>query len=154
MSWYNSQTLSYLPLSVFYSCYSIRTCNWFMPTWLNIVNKYDVTWLKKHLTITCMRNPRLITKDGLFLCYNIAVLKRPGIKARFYIQLRKNCNHLDLLESQVDTTCLPPIFWPLPGCYLLLLFVCFSSNLFVQWIFCFITCRLISTCWEDPGTMW
>ncbi|XP_066393207.1 ATP-dependent DNA helicase DDM1-like isoform X1 [Miscanthus floridulus] len=41
------------------------------------------------------------------------ILKRPGIKARLHnlmIQLRKNCNHPDLLEAQVDSTGLyPPV---------------------------------------------
>ncbi|TVU40914.1 hypothetical protein EJB05_14399 [Eragrostis curvula] len=41
------------------------------------------------------------------------VLKRPGIKAKLHnllIQLRKNCNHPDLLESQYESTGLyPPV---------------------------------------------
>ncbi|PWZ40600.1 hypothetical protein Zm00014a_011700 [Zea mays] len=41
------------------------------------------------------------------------ILKRPGIRARLHnlmIQLRKNCNHPDLLESPVDSTGLyPPV---------------------------------------------
>ncbi|EER97913.1 hypothetical protein BDA96_02G022300 [Sorghum bicolor] len=41
------------------------------------------------------------------------ILKRPGIKARLHnlmIQLRKNCNHPDLLEAQVDSIGLyPPV---------------------------------------------
>ncbi|CAD6226974.1 unnamed protein product [Miscanthus lutarioriparius] len=48
------------------------------------------------------------------------ILKRPGIKARLHnlmIQLRKNCNHPDLLEAQVDSTGLyPPVVKILEQC--------------------------------------
>ncbi|KAL5647772.1 hypothetical protein ACJX0J_042127, partial [Zea mays] len=76
---------------------------------------------------------------------DLDVLKRPGIKARFYIQLRKNCNHPDLLESQVDTTGLySPVEKILEQCGKFQLFDRLLNFLFVQKHKCF---RKRQKCW-------